>query len=506
MASDSDCSGLNGYIEVVQLPRFSSNDHPASEAILERLLYRWYPPTSLREKLPDGYSIALESWRFRDGVRHLTPANPRQSNFDGYSFYDVTAFALEASVGGRALIWAHDIPNPYPSLSFEASRLFFQYAQHMQEHLGATRTLGRSLGLSAKAREDPGQRDVLPAEIGVGCDGSGSRWGIDRLKEEGRQAALDRGVASPTEDDIVRLGILRAAELHPLDIEDAGVEYVVRSVLFKLTPEKSADDAVAFVADKVDRSIKRRGNVTDEEFRKWIEDPKANLIRSIEKSAGAKLNRASIRTALLELAWQSVKLIGVTVDAQMRAIRDALPDGLNEQENFHFEQSYLSNPIFGGLPLILFHDRFDFLSEAIQDYWLDPTPNQVMKVRTMAYYYGEIVGSLRSSEARRKRPGGVSVDLAEPIDELEVVADASNLASSPMMKFMYDAARVFAMEVDVIPRDAGDEWLVSVKSFDDQFVAIEVSNAGKAVSVFSVDRSRFDELARRLSGANDVDS
>ena len=76
-----------------------------------------------------------------------------------------------------------------------------------------------------------------------------------------------------------------------------------------------------------------------------------------------------MREALLELGWRSFEAIGKAIDAQMRAIRNALTEPLTNTEDARFKQVFLAQRAFGNLPMLLLLDRFEFLKEAILRTW-----------------------------------------------------------------------------------------------------------------------------------------
>ena len=65
---------------------------------------------------------------------------------------------------------------------------------------------------------------------------------------------------------------------------------------------------------------------------------------------------------------------------------------------------YLASPTFGGVPLILLFDRFDFLRESILDLWKRPSdPDAAAVVHTMMYYYAVLVGNRRDADRLYKQ-------------------------------------------------------------------------------------------------------
>ena len=154
------------------------------------------------------------------------------------------------------------------------------------KYLGRTGRNARQLGICTAGRCSGAERDRLPADIGLDRFGNGTRWTIGRVKEEGCRSAATRGIRDPSEDKIVRLGLLEAAQTNPLDVTDSEAEVLVRLTLFKLELAVDAvtDEELQLVANRVKEAINKRLHIPDDDFRIWIEDTKSSLVRSIERS------------------------------------------------------------------------------------------------------------------------------------------------------------------------------------------------------------------------------
>jgi hypothetical protein len=235
MDGKSAGSSASGWIEITDLAPLPSK-HPHASQIAKRSLYVWRPPSDLIPTLDKDHGLALECSTFHDGIRRFSPVSGALMP-SGVFQSDTTIFALQASIGGRALMWHRGQENPYPLLTFEEHRLFFQYAQHLSEGLGKTRLLGNALAISRAGRNWGGDRDVLPDDIGLGRNGEANRWSIGELKEEGRREAKMRRVLNPTENDIVRLGLVAAADCNPLEMSDEQANRITRHALYELGPD-----------------------------------------------------------------------------------------------------------------------------------------------------------------------------------------------------------------------------------------------------------------------------
>lgn len=436
----------NGTVELIEIPRSFWAPDPGEPFIARQVLYRWLPPYQLAGCLPDWYDFSLLCLFGRDGQRRFVPVDSELATSEYGSkglarASGIPGLTLVASLGGHAILGDRgelltDLP-----LTYHESRLFAQYVRHMREHLGSTAKLGRALGLCAGGSAARGSVDILPDDLGLDTRGHGQRWDLIRLREEGIAGATAAGHPNPTPDQILRFGLLAAATITPFRFGLDEIKDLVRLTLFDFasTTEwaESADlehvdgntreeklrhfraEAIAYVAHHTRESLKGHLHDTTEEFDRWLKDPKSDLVRRISKRKDCNLSRRQVRRALLEIGWQSLETVGRCIDAQMRAFQAALPEPLTEAETLLFASSYLSNPDFGGLPLLLLHDRLDFLREAILETWNRPDDRDAVAVlHTMMHYYSELASNRRAADRRYKqRAGGRTVSGYVPRDK-----------------------------------------------------------------------------------------
>ena len=89
---------------------------------------------------------------------------------------------------------------------------------------------------------------------------------------------------------------------------------------------------------------------------------------------------------------------------QAQAFCDALPDRLTEPERVIFDTMYRKQPCLGHLPLIVLHERFDFLRKAILEVWDCPQdPSRMGVVLRMLQIYGEMTSKRREGDRRYKK-------------------------------------------------------------------------------------------------------
>ena len=248
-------------------------------------------------------------------------------------------------------------------------------------YFGSTSKLEQAWYVASAGRSDCGSTHILPPDLGLDVQGNGHPWTIPKLMREGLDAAQAAGLANPTPAEIMRDGLMAAAQRNPLVVENVEkARGLVRVTLFALSPKagKAKPSAINYVAKQVKaalekfRATKETVKETSEKFDRWIEDKKSNLIHQISKRPDCRLGRDGVRKSLLELGWLSFETIGRSIDVQMRAFREALPEPLNRTEDMLFGQVFLAHRAFGNLPMLLLQDRFEFLKEAFLQVWGRP--------------------------------------------------------------------------------------------------------------------------------------
>ena len=165
-------------------------------------------------------------------------------------------------------------------LSFDEFRLFNQYIQHRREYLGSTLKLEQALYVASLGRPDRGTTHILPPNLGLDAQGHGRPWNVSKLRNEGLSAAQANGIMSPTPAQILRYGLLVAAERNPLVV--GGVEEMrglMRMALFALGPDsqKHKPSAIAYVARQVKAALAKFQRTTETvtettgDFDRWLE-------------------------------------------------------------------------------------------------------------------------------------------------------------------------------------------------------------------------------------------
>jgi len=222
---------------------------------------------------------------------------------------------------------------------------------------------------------------------------------------------------------VIAFGLTEAARESPLYLEASETQAIVRVALFDL----GAGDAQVtreqqdFVTEQVVTSLEDHLHDSPEGFRRWIEDPKGNLVHRIAKKKGCPggpLRREQVHGALVQLAWQSYQYAARSIDAMMRVFRNALPEPLSESDQKIFELFYLAQPCFGGLPLVMLHERFGFLRGALTDILDapdDPRPKALLY--RVLWYYAQMAATRRRCDRQARQYHQRAAEVPERLKE-----------------------------------------------------------------------------------------
>ncbi|MDB5307237.1 MAG: hypothetical protein JWO38_1439 [Gemmataceae bacterium] len=369
--------------------------------------YTWRPPPDLVAGLPADFALEFDCYAGPDGVRRFVPRE------------GLPTFIPRAALGGFGLLTRRGQMASPQRFSYRASQLLYQLAPGLREHLDRTFARESDLYVPAAGRGGADDRHVLPEDLGRDGRGNGAPWTPRDLLARGRAAAGD---PAPTPAGCIRLGLLAAARLNPMDpaaLPEVRARALVRLALFDLGPlDGGPDEAViATVEGRLSAALERHGGDDTAAFNRWFFKNTDTIVHAIakQKKGGGPLPRARVRQALLELVFRSFASVGDCVHVQMTAFARALPDPLTGDERALFDSLYRKQPHLGGLPLVLLHDRFAFLREAILDVWDDPhDPARVGALLQLLSYYGIMVGKKREADRRYKAQSGQQNDRGRP--------------------------------------------------------------------------------------------
>lgn len=267
--------------------------------------YLWRSPPDIVAQLPPDFSLKLVCLTGRDGVRRFAPVG------------GVSVFIVPASLGGYALLTRDVNPGPEQRFSYHATRLVYQKAPHLREHLDREFSREADLYVPVSGRTSEDDRHVLPGDLGLTSTGHGTPWAPTTLIEQGRAAATLAGTPNPDPAQCIRRGLIAAARLNPIDpatLSEAEARGLVRLALFDLGPSAAPiDEAVVDqVQERLWAALERHIGDDTEPFNQWFFTNADNIVHAIakQKKGGRPVSRETVRRVVLELVVRSFMYIG----------------------------------------------------------------------------------------------------------------------------------------------------------------------------------------------------
>ncbi len=272
----------------------------------------------------------------------------------------------------------------------------------------------KDLRLSPSARKSPEEDHLVPVVV------DGRQWDLAELFRQGREEALRRGEDNAGVKRLVHLGLMRGAQLSPLEISGENVTALIRRALFD--PETARPDVseelVGQVWDRFCEAFEKHLDDTTDEFNKWWLDAHDGIVNQFAKkktAPGGMLDRNDVTAALAEIGFRSFGAVAECVEAAMNEFASLLPRPLTAYERQLYEAIYYRQPWLGGLSLALVFDRMHFLREALLAVWEQPSDVRRIRVlHRMLDYYAAMSTEAREADRRRKSSKELSLNNFEP--------------------------------------------------------------------------------------------
>lgn len=200
----------------------SCNEFPKTTSGLRVRQYTWTPPAHLEDRLPAGFSLSLRAVQFtRGGPRRLYPAE------------SIESFIAKAFVVGLALLGEiKELSGPQVH-SYQLMWQFFWRVRHSRDHLGNQLLNASSLRICWTGRELAQDSSILPERVGLRPQATGRPWSVGTLIRQGAAEAKMQGWLNPDQQKCIHLGLVRAARLDPLVVNENQVSGLVRPVLLE---------------------------------------------------------------------------------------------------------------------------------------------------------------------------------------------------------------------------------------------------------------------------------
>lgn len=327
----------------------------------------WRPSEELRPFLSEDFSIPLECWRYPDELRRIRLVCGYAEQLDF------------GTVGGLAIINAERGFAPNEGRQHSNMLLINRYVRGrwycrphgMQKHLNRRFDTVRDLTCRNAFSRD--ERDALPNHI------KESGITVDQLVDRGFAAAQDNGLSNPTITQAIHYAFFEAASANPLELQEDEVPSLIRMSLYDTIPdchpsEQEIEHTLQRFSDMIDNDRRRYPNESTESFDQRRFGPGNSVIKQIgqqKRAIGGPMSKEIVKASLLELDWRSYQHIGRCIDAMMRAIRNAMPEPLNDREESIYSTMYESQPYFGGFPASALKERMAFVHLAVKAIWND---------------------------------------------------------------------------------------------------------------------------------------
>jgi hypothetical protein len=279
--------------------------------------HTWHPPADVGGDLPAGFALRFDALGRSRGRRFVPELL-------------LPAFVLCAAAAGGAALLTRDA-DPQYRFTYRATRLVYQKAAGLREHLARTFARESDLSVGHAGRDAGVGGHLLPPDLGLDAAGRGTAWTPRQVIARGRGAAVAAGVANPDEAACVRHGLTAAARLNPLDPTSLSEEQgraLVRLALFDLGPTDGpiADDVLDAVQGRLWAAVERHADDDTDAFAGWFVAGNDNLVHAIakQKKGGGPFPREAVWAALLELVFRAYGYVGDCVHAQMTSFARAL--------------------------------------------------------------------------------------------------------------------------------------------------------------------------------------
>jgi hypothetical protein len=344
----------------------------------------------------------------------------------------------------------------------------FRYARSRREHLTGRFDSARSLWVVRRGRigTTTGEESLLEV-LGENPGKAGRVWTPTDLLEEGARESGKQGVPSPDERDQIHYGLYHIACKNPVRLRrEDKVARLIRASLYAPVAAKprAVRKAKQPVLDKFAEVLlakrKRSKGRDDDELDRWLLGPKNNIpaILAGQKRGplGKVLPREVVRAALQDLGWDAYYYVGGCLQALLKVFMRLLPTPLGEEDVRVFEQMYLPQPHFGGLPFFLIAERFREVYPIIHQVWEHPEDRRAIGVmHRLLDHYSELASRRRRADRRIKDSkvgeravvGRPALTVSHEVTGVEPVAKPDLLVVGPANLRTYEEPLPFFAEV-----------------------------------------------------------
>lgn len=410
------CIPPGGFINITSQGVAKFGEGTVRQVEVEAFSYCWLPRGDLRANLPDRFCIEFNCFQAADGVRRFTPVGGHE------------IFIRQAVVAGAmALEWQGKI-NATTRKCFSQQFLTFQLVRRMREHLGRNFDSSHDLYVNAKGRGGEIGLNLLPEDVTFDHSQRGP-VSVDVLMREGRNLAMAEGIVKPDEKTAIQYGLFELARRNSRRAPDQNTSALFRLALFDASAgEMPGRDVLKHVRNRIDRWLDDHSEDSTKQFNDAFFPGKSNFIKAIgdqRGSPGGMLEHALVRQAILQLGWESYRVVGRCIEAFMRQFVECLPKPVTAAERRLICELYFRRPYFANLPLMLFLERGSFIKKAITELWEQPGDElRVGTLHRLLEIYGQMVLKRREADRRSKQKSAHSDAAGMELSGTDLVAAA----------------------------------------------------------------------------------
>ena len=390
-----------GRVTIRKLQGVPSRDpRNRDELLAQKFQYSWWPAAEISGQLPERFRLAMVCLVDQAGRRRFVPSA------------GVPLFLREASAGGIAILDCTRTLTAQERSNYRLMHLIVQIAPSLREHFSRSFTRKSDLFIPKSERAGSTRPDILPERIGLDRNGHGERWTVSELLRQGREFATTADGEVPDVGRCIAAGLFLGAQGDPLEpktLSESEARALVRMALFDAGPGAVRDEEVKrVVTERLLAALERHIDDDSDSFRRSFFEHTDNLVHQIAKQrrGDGPLPREIVRQLILDLVFDAFGYASQCIHLQMQAFLEALPEPLGPSERALFESIYFNQPHYGGLSLILLHDRFGFLKEAILNMLNEPGIMEPVGVLLrLLSFYEEMTSTRRQIDRAYKRRG-----------------------------------------------------------------------------------------------------
>ncbi|MBU0719224.1 MAG: hypothetical protein KJ749_13315, partial [Planctomycetes bacterium] len=375
-----------------------------------RRLVEWVPPAPVCSDvpLPCRFSIG----KTEDGRRIVVPLSWVENDVEAIILCIKTLY-----FAGLAICAHRERFSPATLDQWRVMPWLFEWARCSPEHadrgfacLTDLLVLGTKYAVKSgliSEVEDGHTPHVIPPEFGV--------WDLPGVLAVGKDAAERAGHCLPDAQVQVRYGLIEVARLALRNEKYAKrlCELDLRRIVFEALYADDLDDAIMAQATehrivrRLSRWLVRHRRQTTEEFMRLLMAAGASLVAALvrPKKGGGPIDPKLGRQLLIALGWHAYSFLAAGIASLMANFKALISPALTDAEAILFDDFYLPQPHYGGLPFLLLRERSDFLEPVTEQLWNSgPCPELTRLLRASLSLYGRMIRTRRAIDRELHRP------------------------------------------------------------------------------------------------------